>query len=1100
MILLGSGSYEATAWYTKGGTRSPTQTRTAIVTKEDGSMAVRTNFLYFYKTTGGSYDLTQYWPPLANDAADSNKPEDALLDTQGILEIRNNAIPDYEHEFIARVNIDGAQYPNNTNTAPYMIPGDVRRYILPIGTVYVSFLPTDQTYYGMAIPREITSKAVTKLSYTNNMGKPDFIPEDVTGYGAGLVRITNNTSTGVVSGITVYDRDDLSKFISVGYEDFTPPSPIQYGKLGRAPVYGTANAPLREGISQIIQVTLETSAGDFVVIERIAALKGQVVDIVITQSDLNPGGSDTGGRYGSKVTVRNQTLTSSNIVGMYVYNKQNVDVFTVYYLDIPSPPSGFKSLDVLSTPGFPIAAGETYGARLMVSANGEIGLIDKNFEEGGDLYSKTPETHTRTIILTQDDLLNGMVEDFKPVTGITPTEYTATSYTESDLDGSNPAIIYNASFNLKNVVEVLPFDATTKEITWGSPGGSGSAYVSLNSNTGVFTVNSVAPVGSREVTVGLTIANGKGTATSKQDFTGTITIHLDYNNIRIRTKKVTAITLAPGVTLEAGKTLDLNNLASFNPAGANINGNLIELGDILWSITNAGGTGSSIAGSTLTAGSATGTVTVNAELPAAKNDGTLVSNTVTIQILPANGGYVNITRVYSPDLKWTSFYTKNIVKDGEKTKIVYVGSELVLSRESITIEPSNATWQPKGDRSIQLRIVEGQGAWNKVALLPSSGTVSPCDYDSTFLVKASVPPSNGGDKYVLLGNIPMPHEGDWFKIQVTIPDANRINLASVPFVQADNDTIIVTMREVYHNNITELDSDFHINPTTITVGQTIDLKDLTYLLPGATRINNEPITKDDLVWTIVSGNGTLGNNGSLLTGAAVGSVVVRATLPADKNVGERVVKEATITVTNAPHPSNVTLRLFKIKEDGDSYNDTITRVILVPRTEYYGEAVKSTGYTGRKWADGTKDVTYKSDFETYYLSALSSYQEYILSPGLADGEYKDISVPWPSNGATGYDVFFVEGDNRVRSYTNPWTYNPTLADRYNRNLLFHLDFSYVYDHFLLPMKGKLEATKGDVDALEVIPLYYSSYRNLSAIMKSTSVGSAPVADKTGITH
>jgi hypothetical protein len=314
----------------------------------------------------------------------------------------------------------------------------------------------------------------------------------------------------------------------------------------------------------------------------------------------------------------------------------------------------------------------------------------------------------------------------------------------------------------------------------------------------------------------------------------------------------------------------------------------------------------------------------------------------------------------------------------------------------------------------------------------------------------------------------------------------------------------VTLREYYVNNIVDLSSDFNLSPKTITVGQTIDLKGLAYLIAGATYRSSDgnihQVTKDDLTWSITSG-GSYGHlSGSSLVGDAVGTVTVRATLPAAKTMGSDIVRTVNITVTKPPYPDTVTLRIFKIKESGDPYNDKVTDVVLTYRDQSFSDSVKRTGHTGIRWADGDKDLTWKSDFEKHYLSSHAFYRYSDLN--LEDGDYVDITVHWYADrsGVTGYNVFFYEGDSRVRGYTNPWDWNPTGSARKERNLIFYLDFEYVYDNFLLPMNGKVQGNKGDAGVKEVIPIYYSSYRNLGAIMKAQGVGNAPKADNSDITH
>jgi hypothetical protein len=593
MIFLEAGSYRAKASYTRNGTQRATTVKTAIVTAEAGSMALRTNFLYFYKTKTGDYQLTQNWPPIPNDASDGNRVEDTLLDTQGILEIVNNAVANYPHALIARININNTEYPNATNTTNYMGPGDPpKQYILDVGSVSVSFRPTDQTFYGQISIREIESQKITTLSYINDLGNPSAFPEDL-GYGSGLIRIVNN-STGVVVSAAVYDKANLADSLSIGYEDFNPPLPVQYGKVGLVPVIGTAEVPLREGANQLVQVLLETVNG-LVVVERVVALRGQIATIEIGEVNL-----EQNQRAGSKVTVINNTDTATTILGLYVYNEANPDTFAAYPLNISAPPRGSQTLYVLSTTGLPIVQGAAYKARLGVYGNGTIGLVEKNFEADGYLYSLNPDTHTRTITLNQSDLPPEVVADsFKPVTGIAiaPSPYPVNSTTESDLGGGNKTLKVGGTVNLTNTVIVSPADASKQSpIIWSLVGGA-TGKVSLSA--GVLTVTGIADAGNDTVTVRGTIQNAAGTGTAKVNFTADIVIQLTYQNT-IRTVPVGSITLtAP--TVETNQILDLTSLVTLNPPGANINGVPITPEDIIWTIVGTDSTGSDISGSTLTA-------------------------------------------------------------------------------------------------------------------------------------------------------------------------------------------------------------------------------------------------------------------------------------------------------------------------------------------------------------------------------------------------------------------------------------------------------------------------------------------------------------------
>jgi hypothetical protein len=820
-----------------------------------------------------------------------------------------------------------------------------------------------------------------------------------------------------------------------------------------------------------------------VVIERIAALRGQMVNIVLNQADLNPGGNAQGGRYGSKVTVMNRTTTQTNILGMYVYNKADVAASAVYFLDILSP-AGQKDLYVLSSAGLPIVDGQDYAARLSVYGNGKIALIDKEFSSDGRLYSTNPDGHLRTITLSQSDLPPELIETFVPVTGITidPSPYTITSYTESNLDGSNPAITYNGTRNLNSLVVVGPDNATTKSpITWAIVSGGGSPYVSLNPSTSVFTVTGIAPAGNRTVTVRATIQNAAGTITAKAPFSADIQILLAYVNT-VKTQKVTGITLTPR-TIEAGDTLDLKTLASLAPVGANINGVPITVDDLVWTIS--GSTGSTLnSGSILTAGQTAGTVTITATLPASKNGGTSRTASTTVTITQTTPPVVDVTGVTTSGTPWkVNYYTETV----NGTKTVYVNTppfDGTFLGPYVAIAPLNATNKSQ-----------------KWSIVPGDPLASAVVFDSALLGSLRVKPSDeysgvvsdiaayGKEVHVqlMLTKHSIPSQGD--------PPA------SGPY--PSNAGYTVTLVEHHSRPVQAGELSLEEGPT-IEVGETVSLNDLVHLPPEA-MFDNVSLTAADLEWSIVSGasNGSLPSGGSVLTGTAAGTVTVRATLPANKNRGTQRTAETTITVEPASGgiPNSLTLRIFKTRMSGDTYTDKITRFVLIPRNESYSEAVKRTGHTSVQWAPKNEsyDYTYKSKFEKYFLPQYPGFRDYDFSANpLEDNQYVDIVVPWPTGGNTGYFLFFYEKDSRVRGYVNPWEWNPTGNAR-NKNLGFFLDFDYLFNNQLLPMKGNKQVVKGENGAVEVIPLYYNSYQNVGTTMKAQGVGTTPVPNYDDIT-
>jgi hypothetical protein len=1058
MILLGIGSYEAKVRYTRDGVKKETTVKNAIVTGESGSMAVRTNFLYFYKTTAADYQITQTWPPIPNDASDENNPEASLLDSQGILEIVNNAVPNNPHSLIARININGDEYPNTTNTSSYMGPGDApRRYVLNVGAVHVSFRPTDQTYYGQVSTREIKSRQVTTLSYTNDLGNPFVFPED-TGNGTGLIRITNNT-TGVVVSTIVNDRIDLSKSLSIGYEGFNPPMPINYGKVGIVPVIGTPDVPLAPGVSQLIQISLETADG-LVTVERVAALRDQIVDIVLNQSSLDIGGDGNGGRRGSRVIVKNDTETSTNILGLYVYNAKNAAAGAIYSLDLPNPPrGGEKSLYILSTTGLPIVEGEEYKARLSVYGNGLVGVIDKDFSPDGGLYSTDPDNHLRTITLTQADLPQDLVGSFTPVTGITisPSPYPLNSITESKLDGSGKTLKVGGSLNLNHAVVVSPPDATKKSpIAWTLSSGP-TDCVTLNAANSVLTVTKIAPEGNRTLTLTAAIEDGAGTITSKTTFSTAVQVLLTYQNT-VPSVQVSGIVLSPA-NVEKGHTQDLRALASLNPVGANINGVPITVNDLIWTITGSNTTGSLIDnGSIFTAGGTPGNVTIQAKLPADKNGGAEKTATVTVKVVDTAGPpFIPVTGITTTTGALVlPFYTKT-ASSGVKTLI---GGPYQMNLASyLVVVPANAS-------------VQSPISFEILSTTAPAGTVI-LRNNQTLSVEGSA------------------NHGNTVELKATIP--NSISGGSGTFAY----NFTVTLEE--HNSRFVEPGEITAAAATIQVGQSLDLAALltlpadAYADPPGSPVPGGPITAADLGWAIYggSGQGTLSGAGdSTITGTAAGQVLVRATLPVEKNGGQfgnSVTAQTVITVTPIT-PATFTLRVIKL--NGSDY---VSQIALVPRVETYSSGIYSTGHTAVKWADsftyGGKDPSWKNSFQEF-LKQFPDSQILTITKVDKEGDYTDITITWPSGAYNGYNLFFIEGDSRVRGYVNPGKLDPPK----DKNFLFFLRPDYLYANSRIWMKGDKEAAPNSAGAVEVIPIGYNSYYNTTSVMKPAGVGKRPTHD------
>jgi hypothetical protein len=1035
MIRLGAGSYGTKVTYTRGGTQRTIGPKNSVVTREDTSMSVRTNFLYFYKTKTGDYSISQTWPPIPNDASDENSPEDALDDTQGILEIRNNAIPNNPHALIARILINGDEHPNTTNTSNYMGPGDPpKRYILPRGPVFVAFRPTDQTFYGQESEREILSKQVITLSYINDLGNPWVFPE-AGAKGSGLIRIVNK-STGVVTSAAVYNIGFPTDSINMGYLDFSPPFRINYNQTGLVPVVGTDAVPLNTGLTQLIQVILETTDG-LVAVERVGALNNSIVEVEITSNDLKPAN-----RIGSKVKVTNSTTTPTTILGMYVYNTANPTSSAAYGLDVSSPPPGAnKEVYVLSSPGLPILQNATYKARLTVYGNGNVAVIEKDFSPDGLLYSEEPDKNLKTITLGQGDLPASLIETFTPITGITTLDGAAchvNTIVETDLDGGNPAIKVNGHLVLDHFVKISPDNASKKSpiiFTESNP------YVVIEPTNNILTVTGIAPAGSREVIVNVKIEDAAGTLMSKTDFFATIPIVLDYMYV-IRTKKATSIGLDNG-TVQEGQPLDLQSLATLQ-SGLNITGIPITKSDLVWYIN-----GSQISGSIYTAGS-TGTVQVKAVLPADKNGGTQVTSptrTITITAVPVP--FVPVSGVTGVAGSLVLHYNTQSVGSGPKTLIS--GTYQLDLTGSVTVQPANATKQSPIN-------------W---ALSPVGGVI----LNNGVLSVTGLPGSN--------------------TVTVTASIANATSNGSGNF----SASLPVTLVE-HHSKLVGSGQLSVADNTDIFVGDNLDLASIaTISLSGAYLdypYTTQPgsITKDDLVWSITSGSSYATLNGGILRGTAAGSVTVRATLPANKNGGTEVSATGTVTV-KAVTPATFTLRIIKQND-----SDYVSQIALVPVNVNYSNAIYSTGRTKVRWAfgSGKKGITTLSEFK----KAAASFPG-ITYTGIAKldktNDWTDVTIEWPTDtkwpaGTTGFNIFFIEGDSRVRGYVNPGQLDPDQ----DKNFLFYLRPAYLYDNYRLWMKADKQANANASDAFQRIPIGYDSNKNTASVMKAQGVGKQPRHD------
>jgi hypothetical protein len=284
-IALGHASWRTTAAYTPaGGGQRFTGTKNSVVMPVNDPMSLRTNFMYFYKTRSGGYELTPVWPPLANDADDNGnyRPEDLIPDGYGWLQVTNKS---ETGKVIYDIMIDGNPHEN-----VMLAKDDMMRFTLPVNmstgstTVQVALRPQGQSYYGLTLPRVIRNKEITYLNYYDNLGNPDELPPDTAGNGTGLIKILNY-SLSVATDVKIVDPANTGSSMTIGSGGFTPPIPVNYNQTGRVGVVGTDTFPLEAAKSYLIEVTLK-SGSVTKVFRQHAVIRDQIVTIKIYDRDL----------------------------------------------------------------------------------------------------------------------------------------------------------------------------------------------------------------------------------------------------------------------------------------------------------------------------------------------------------------------------------------------------------------------------------------------------------------------------------------------------------------------------------------------------------------------------------------------------------------------------------------------------------------------------------------------------------------------------------------------------------------------------------------------------------------------------------------------
>jgi hypothetical protein len=239
----------------------------------------------------------------------------------------------------------------------------------------------------------------------------------------------------------------------------------------------------------------------------------------------------------------------------------------------------------------PITEYSSFTAAVTLYGNGQMATVDKPV---GSLYNVS-----QTITITDGDVPTPLVETFTEVSDITGIPDTITSYVNNGTYGH---------IDLNGVASIVPNDATVKgPISWSLYSGETSA---VNLDNGVLSVKSGPSVGdTKSVTLRATIANAKGTLSSKTDYTQDFPITLYFENAQPTNEPVTSITWTGGtLNLLVGETVSLSDKVTINPPTAIMNGIPVTAADITWSTSNSGT--AAIVNTNSVKGVAPGTVTM----------------------------------------------------------------------------------------------------------------------------------------------------------------------------------------------------------------------------------------------------------------------------------------------------------------------------------------------------------------------------------------------------------------------------------------------------------------------------------------------------------
>ena len=988
-IALRQGSWRTYVAFTPPGhDQQIIGPKNAVVSILNTSMSVRTNFMYFYRTKTGNYNLSPIWPPYPDDSAEDNfDPEHFIGEDEGVLEVINKS----ETATIIRdIMINNVIYQNLI-----MLKDDVRRFVLPVGSINVAFLPVGGNAYGMILPRTIKAKQTTTISYYDSLARNDEIPPDPDGHGVSLISVTNQTNS-VVQHVYVVDPDDpMGAKISVPSNSFTPARKINFNETGRVVVFGTDALELMDNKTYLIQIEMYGQNGIYYK-EYYRVLRGLKASITIQESDLSVSKS-----YGSKVTINNSLPSSIGLVsitGMQIYNSGSPGQKTYYSSEEWSAKGSITNgknaaTYVISSPQMPIVSGAVYRADIFLSGNGRTAVVTKDFASDGKLYGDSPDTHTRSVTIDQNDVPAELIGTFTPVTGISgiPTEVTSTIL-KNTTDLVGPGIINLNSAIVAPVASETPktAGATNTQIKWDVKTGSANqGYYKIEND--LLQVTKAAAAGTTiQIEITATIINGKGTLASQQNYTQNFAITLKYSEVAPESKLATSLEAPVGLytsdmTVFINQSVSLLGQVMISPADAAKDGKPITVSDLTFSITTGSTDTAELQGApknNCLNAKASGTVTVRATLPAefCKNNTALTRDfTVTVQSAGVGGDiHRDVTGI-----NFTPVTVISTVVPGTSTLV----SGGFLNLNIADVAPSNAS-----KKVITWSLVSGDTTYIDTAKLAQgilqvnkAPEVTTTTITKSVTIRATITGATGGGATDFAKD---------FTISLSFSAWSYSN-------KVTSITLISNTLYLYEQDIKSLLGMVKLNPV------------------GA-YYNGAPITTNDLVWEIgtKSQNGNLTISGSNVTGVSAGIVTVRARLDNSKNGGGSGAIYSDyidITIWSVPQISQNAKAafwfLFVAVNDG---------IVFVPTTENdFTNTERLSGVTNKTWATSDADFD-KTNFLKRYPNAIIGGR--MSSMGYTPGvifEGQPRPMTYPDSGR--YYVFFLKqeiGKSDMRVYGN----------------------------------------------------------------------------------